>query len=146
EGRIFEYDMNIQMGIVVKTTKMAFACYFYLAFEEAKIEPQKKYNQKKNNMKGAVALFFSIQMQEENNKKKTKAQRLAANRSFVYELVKKIIQLWYRPQNKNLYEQLQIMSRRWDDCLVHAHQITEVNEIFKDLAVLVHGQGAMIGM
>ncbi|ONM29081.1 Syntaxin-22 [Zea mays] len=55
-------------------------------------------------------------------------------------------------------------SRRWDDCLVHAsswimrqlveerdqgiqeiqHQITEVNEIFKDLAVLVHGQGAMI--
>jgi syntaxin 7 len=26
------------------------------------------------------------------------------------------------------------------------HQITEVNEIFKDLAVLVHGQGAMIGM
>jgi len=26
------------------------------------------------------------------------------------------------------------------------HQITEVNEIFKDLAVLVHDQGAMIGM
>lgn len=25
------------------------------------------------------------------------------------------------------------------------HQILEVNEIFKDLAVLVHGQGAMIG-
>ena len=26
------------------------------------------------------------------------------------------------------------------------HQITEVNEIFKGLAVLVHDQGAMIGM
>lgn len=26
------------------------------------------------------------------------------------------------------------------------HQITEVNEIFKDLAVLVHDQGQMIGM
>jgi len=26
------------------------------------------------------------------------------------------------------------------------HPITEVNEIFKDLAVLVHDQGAMIGM
>ena len=26
------------------------------------------------------------------------------------------------------------------------HQITEVNEIFKDLAVLVHDQGAMIGV
>jgi len=26
------------------------------------------------------------------------------------------------------------------------HQIIEVNEIFKDLAVLVHDQGAMIGM
>lgn len=25
------------------------------------------------------------------------------------------------------------------------HQITEVNEIFKDLAVLIHGQGEMIG-
>ena len=26
------------------------------------------------------------------------------------------------------------------------HQITEVNEIFKDLAVLVHDQGGMIGV
>jgi len=26
------------------------------------------------------------------------------------------------------------------------HQITEVNEIFKDLAVLVHDQGAMLGL